>query len=193
MAEFRWTIARGAFKGKSHTKQIWLDNENSDKEQDSFDNLSKCLQILDYDMDEYEASDLMDIANEITKEKPLMKIGVKNNTVDDTKYLNSWFTALVDDEDEEEDEDEEAEKEEDEEEETADEENEEEEDEDSEDDEEEEEEEEDYENVEKGNSITYKRQKYKVTSSNQRKETCTLKHKMGKVLKDVKWGEVIIN
>jgi len=198
-ARFDWTIARGAFKGVTYNKTVWLDDEDSDRDQENWDNLSRCLQVLGYDMDDIDVSDLIAIADEVTKEKPLIKIGVKNNTDpkdSDKKYLNSYFNLALDDEDdeledeeeEEEDEDEEAEAEEEEEEEATDEEEEE-----DEEGEEEEEEEEEYEAVEKDMEVTHKRKKCTVISSNQRKETCSLKQKKsGKVIKNVSWDDVTI-
>ena len=74
-AYFKWTVARGAFKGVSYNKTVWLDDEDKERDQGNWDELSKCLQVLGYEMDDIDVSDLLVIADEVTKEKPLIKIG----------------------------------------------------------------------------------------------------------------------
>jgi len=189
-AVFKWVIARGAFKNVSYNKTIWLEDDDEERDQGNWDELSRCLQVLGYEMDEINVSDLLRIADEVTKEKPLIKIGLKNNESKDgsKKYLNCFFNEELDDEEEEEDE--EIEDEEEEEEEESDEE--EEEDEDGEE-EEEEEEEDEYEDVEKDMEVTHKRKKCTIVLSNKRKGTCSLKQKKGgKVIKNVSWDDVTI-
>ena len=186
---FPWTVDRGAKKGTSHRVDVWLSGRTDEEEQASFDDLSRRLQVLGYDMDEIELSkDLPGILEEIAKDKPLVRIGLKNGeSKTGTKYLGCYFNELLDDEDaeldEEEEEDEEDESEEEEEEETATEEE----------GDSEEEEEEEYESIDKGMNVKHKRKTYVVTISNQRKETCTLKqNKTGTLVKDVPWADVIV-
>jgi len=219
VASFKWTIARGKEKGVSHSKDIWLTDKDKEREQKNFDEMSKCLQVLGYDMDDVETDQFLEIAEEVTKDKPLVKIALVNKTAKNgsgKKYLNCHLNELLDEDDEEEEkassgkakkkskakEKDEEEDDEEEEEEDDDDTDEDEEDEDSDDDDseeddsdedEDEDEDEEVELIEKGDSVKYKRKVCDVTSSNKRKEICALRHeKSGTVYKNVSWDDVVV-
>ncbi len=113
VVDFPWTVARGTSKGVRFTHSIWLDNDDAEREQRNFDDLSTRLQVLGYDMDSMEVADIPDILEEIDSDKPLVRCNIKNWASDSgNSGINCYFNELLEADDDEEDEGEEEETEE---------------------------------------------------------------------------------
>jgi len=114
VVRFPFTIIQGEDKGKSYYKELWLVNEDEEKEQKSWDSLSKCLQTLaGVDMDDMTIEDLEDTLADINEEEPVCSIHCKPWESNGKAGLNVFFNELLDDEDEDTDVDDEDEDDED--------------------------------------------------------------------------------
>lgn len=206
---FPWTIVTGEYAGKSWSDTIYLEGDDEDRVQMSWNRLSKTIQVLcgidEDELEDFESwgiDEICDKLDEIDEAAPYCRAGISPWESNGKSGLNIYFNELVDEADVEDEtegeEEEESEEEESEDEEVEEEEGEEEEeegDDDSEDEEEEESEEEVV--VSKGDFATYTPKGKKtavdceVLSSNKAKETCTLKEIDGKgKWTNVAWSEV---
>lgn len=115
-----WAVVEeGEYKGVHHQMDFWLEGDDEDKVQKTWDNLSRAIQVLanldEEDMEsfaEWSMSDLIGVLDEIDKAAPLCKVRIKNWKGEKSSGLNAYFNELVDSvdaEDAEEDEEEEQE------------------------------------------------------------------------------------
>lgn len=74
--EFKWTIAEGEYKGKGYRETFYLEDDNADREEKTWNRLGKTLKVLSTrDTVTFEDFDeLAEVVNEIDEDTPLCKI-----------------------------------------------------------------------------------------------------------------------
>lgn len=113
----KWVIVEGEHAKKSWSQDFYLEGDDEDRVQKTWDALSKAIQVLagidDEVMEEFESwemEDLIEVLEEIDKEAPYCRIGIRNWKGEKSSGITAYFNALVDPDEigkEDEDEDEE--------------------------------------------------------------------------------------
>lgn len=175
--EFKWTIVDGDFYGKGYRETFYLENEDLERLEKTFDRLGRTLKVLlgDEDLAFEDFAQLEELVKQVDKTTPHARIQVKNWTgKNNNKGITAYFNDLVevvDDDNQDGDTDTDTD------------------DSDSGDNDSDSDNEE---IVSKGMSVIYDGEEYKVSTSSPRTKTCTLVSvdDASVKVKDVAWTDV---